>query len=192
MTESSAADQKRFIDANTLQALSQRLAGKIFTADFVPTFIIALWRGGCAPAAVVQEALQYLQGTAIDHVATRTESRESGTGKAKEIYVHAMGHAYATLTPESRLLIVDDVWDRGRTIQAVLENLRTHLGDRMPHEVRVATVFYKPLRNLVKAVPDFFVEETDDWLVFPHEMAELSEKEVAQHHSYLYKLKHGE
>ena len=45
-------------------------------------------------------------------------------------------------------------------------------------EVKVATVYYKPARNRTGGKPDFFVEETDDWLVFPHEICGLTDDEI--------------
>ena len=52
---------------------------------------------------------------------------------------------------------------------------------RCPAEIRIATVYYKPTRNRSRLKPDFFVHETDRWLVFPHELQGLSEAEIAAH-----------
>jgi len=38
--------------------------------------------------------------------------------------------------------------------------------------------WYKPERNIIDVEPDYFVHETDDWLVFPHEMDGLTEEEI--------------
>jgi hypothetical protein len=45
----------------------------------------------------------------------------------------------------------------------------------------VATVYYKPSKRQVDFAPDYFVHETDKWLVFPHELQGLSEDEIAAH-----------
>jgi hypoxanthine phosphoribosyltransferase len=178
---SSASDRKRFVSPENLNSLAEELAFQVAKADFRPTFLIALWRGGCQPGAVVQEFLEYVQKTKIDHVAVRTISRDAITGvPLKDIIVHATGHACDTLTADSRLLIVDDVWDSGRSIQAVLDHLSGHIKERMPREIKVATVFYKPKRNKLQREPEFYVEPTDEWLVFPHELVELSDEEVAK------------
>ena len=44
--------------------------------------------------------------------------------------------------------------------------------------MKVATVYYKPGKRLVDIKPDFYVHETEKWLVFPHELQGLSEKEI--------------
>ena len=38
--------------------------------------------------------------------------------------------------------------------------------------------WYKPERNIIDIVPDYYIHETDDWLVFPHEMDGLTEEEI--------------
>jgi hypothetical protein len=50
-----------------------------------------------------------------------------------------------------------------------------------PADVRIATVYYKPMRNRSRLVPDWFVHQTDRWLVFPHELVGLTDAEIAAH-----------
>ena len=47
--------------------------------------------------------------------------------------------------------------------------------------MKVATVYYKPSRNVTDLKPDFFVHETNDWLIFPHEINGLTEDEIRAH-----------
>jgi hypothetical protein len=42
-------------------------------------------------------------------------------------------------------------------------------------------VYYKPARRKVDITPDYYVHETDKWLVFPHELDGLSEQEIRDH-----------
>ena len=51
----------------------------------------------------------------------------------------------------------------------------------MPREVRVATVYWKPSRNVTTLQPDFYVHQTEDWLVFPHEICGLTPEEIRAH-----------
>jgi hypoxanthine phosphoribosyltransferase len=180
-SSSSASDAKRFIPPTLLHTLSEELAFKVAEAKYRPTFLIAIWRGGCYAGAIVQEILEHVYDDVIDHVAIRTVSRDPASGRAlPDIIVRATGHLQAALTADDRLLIVDDVFDSGRSIKAVMDHLANTLKERMPREVKVATLFYKPKRNKTDRVPDFYVEETDAWLVFSHELAELSPEEVAE------------
>jgi hypoxanthine phosphoribosyltransferase len=61
-----------------------------------------------------------------------------------------------------RVLVVDEVWDTGTTIAAVVE--RVQLAGGKP---TTAVLHYKPSRSRVPIVPDHFVVATDDWVVYP-------------------------
>jgi hypoxanthine phosphoribosyltransferase len=193
MTSSAATDAKRFLTADAMLRLSEDLAAQVARADFRPSFLLALWRGGCLTGAVVQEYLEVKQGTTIDHVAARSVSRDrvTGTPLPGGIQIHATGHACAQLTADDRLLIVDDVHDSGLTIEALIAHLQGRLRANMPREVKVAVVFYKPARSKTARVPDFYVEATDDWLVFPHELQGLSKEEMRAHRPHAHALLYG-
>ena len=60
------------------------------------------------------------------------------------------------------VLIVDEVWDSGRTIEAVTRRVREAGG--IP---TTAVLHYKPGRSEVDARPDHYVVETDGWVVYP-------------------------
>ena len=45
-------------------------------------------------------------------------------------------------------------------------------------EIKVATTFFKPSQNKTDRKPDYFLHETDKWLVFPHELEGLSSDEI--------------
>jgi hypoxanthine phosphoribosyltransferase len=61
-----------------------------------------------------------------------------------------------------RVLIVDEVWDTGTTIEAVVDRVR--LGGGLP---TTAVLHYKPERSKVESTPDHFVVSTDAWVVYP-------------------------
>jgi hypoxanthine phosphoribosyltransferase len=61
-----------------------------------------------------------------------------------------------------RVLIVDEVWDSGTTIQAVVERVRNAGG--IP---TTAVLHYKPARSQVSELPDHHVIETESWVVYP-------------------------
>ena len=78
------------------------------------------------------------------------------------------------------LLIVDDVFDSGRSIDALIKQLEKLSRKNMPMDVRIACPWYKPKNTLVDIVPDYYVHETDEWLVFPHELSGLTQEEIAE------------
>jgi hypoxanthine phosphoribosyltransferase len=171
------SDDKRYISADRLLVDSIRLARQIHKSGFRPTHIVGVWRGGAPVGIAVQEYLDY-RGIETNHLAVRTASYTGIDRQAPEVRVFGEGYLVDTLNAEDRLLIVDDVYDSGRSIQALQRVLKEKCRRNYPGEVKVATVFYKPARNTTDSLPDFFVEETDDWLVFPHEICGLTEAEI--------------
>ena len=61
-----------------------------------------------------------------------------------------------------RVLVVDEVWDSGTTIHAVVERVR-----RAGGEPTTAVLHYKPSRSRVPEAPDHHVVETERWVVYP-------------------------
>ncbi len=51
------------------------------------------------------------------------------------------------------MLIVDDVFDTGHTIQAVIRHLEEKARLNTPHDIRVAVPYYKPTRNETGGCP---------------------------------------
>ena len=51
----------------------------------------------------------------------------------------------------------------------------------MSRDLRLATLYYKPANNQTGLIPDFYLYETDKWLVFPHELMGLHYEEIARH-----------
>jgi hypothetical protein len=51
----------------------------------------------------------------------------------------------------------------------------------MPQQVKIATVWNKPGHNRTGQAPDYFLHETNDWLVLPYELSGLTMDEVRAH-----------
>ncbi|HEY1890732.1 MAG TPA: phosphoribosyltransferase family protein, partial [Steroidobacteraceae bacterium] len=85
------------------------------------------------------------------------------------------------VTAEDELLIVDDVFDSGHSLEAVIAQLKRRCRRNLPQKIRIATVYYKPERRQTLLAPDYFVHETSQWLVFPHEIQGLTREEILAH-----------
>jgi hypoxanthine phosphoribosyltransferase len=117
--------------------------------------MLAITRGALVPAGM----LAYQLGIRNILVAAVAFYHESG------------GHADAPLFLQfpadpllhgNRVLIVDEVWDTGTTIQAVID--RVKLAGGIPTS---AVLHYKPTHSVVGSVPDHWVVSTDAWVVYP-------------------------
>ncbi len=175
-TKAAPSVPKEFISADLLLRDSLALGMQIVRSGFKPTFLVGIWRGGAPIGIAVQEVLEF-HGFDCDHLAIRTSSYH-GIDQQSEVRVHAIDYLVSRLSAEDQLLLIDDIFDTGRSLEAVLVELRKRCRRNMPENVRVATVYYKPARNRTQIVPDFYVRATDEWLVFPHELKGLSREEI--------------
>ncbi|MFQ3249647.1 phosphoribosyltransferase [Glaciecola sp.] len=170
---------KNYISSQSLLEDSFRLASKVFNDGFRPDFIIGIWRGGAPIGIAVQEFFEY-KNTPTDHIAVRTSSYYGINQQSKEIKVHGLHYLIENANAGDNLLIVDDVFDSGRSVEALIKQIEVLMRLNTPKDIRIATPWYKPQNNKTKIIPDYFVNESDEWLVFPHELAGLTKEEIIE------------
>jgi uncharacterized protein len=169
--------EKLFISAESLLRDSMALGLAIARSGYRPSFIAGIWRGGAPVGIAVQEVLDY-QGIHTDHIAIRTSSYSGIDQQDKMVRVHALDYLVSKVTADDELLLVDDVFDSGRSLEAILAELRQRCRRNLPTRIKIATVYYKPARNRSALLPDFYIHSTDKWLVFPHELQGLTREEI--------------
>lgn len=170
--------QKTVLSAQDLLEDSFQLGLRILEDGFRPTMIIAIWRGGTPVGMALQEILAYA-GVASDHIAIRTSSY-TGVDERSSVAVHGLNYIIKKICHDDRVLIVDDVFDTGNTIKAVIEELSRRARDNTPEDIRIAVPWFKPSRNETDLTPHYFLRETAEWLVFPHELDALTPDELRQ------------
>lgn len=167
---------KIVLSAQDLLEDSFRLGLRVLEDGFKPTMIIAIWRGGTPVGMALQEILSYC-GVESDHIAIRTSSY-TGVDQRGSVAVHGLNYIIKKICHDDRVLIVDDVFDTGNTIKAVIEELGRRARGNTPDDIRIAVPWYKPERNETDITPDYFIRETAEWLVFPHELDALDPDEL--------------
>lgn len=161
---------KRFLSADAFQRDCARLARMVFDDPaWRPDLILALWRGGAQPGVIVSEVFAFL-GRATPHAIVKCASY-AGIGQRTDTVVFQGADAILDALAGKRVLVVDDVFDTGKTAEAA----RARLAHADP---RIATVYWKPTASLVPFRPDYYVRETADWIVFPHELDGLTPDEL--------------
>ena len=181
---------KTVLSARGLLEDSFRLGVKILESGFEPTLIIAIWRGGAPVGMAVQEVLAYC-GVESDHIAIRTSSYQ-GVDQRGDVAVHGLNYIIKKICHDDRVLIVDDVFDTGNTIRAVIGEIRGRARGNAPEEMRIAVPWFKPSRNETDLLPDFYLRETAEWLVFPHELDALTAGEMQAARPELFDIVHTE
>lgn len=149
------------------------LGRKVYESGFRPKHAISIWRGG-TPVGLGVDAYFRGQGVYMNHTTVATESYR-GIGKQEEVIVKGLEHVVKVICPEDGLLIVDDVYESGRTIQKIVETLRAQARKNAPERIVVATVHSKPDRHVYKELPVICLHEIagDAWIDYPHELADL-------------------
>jgi len=135
------------------------LALAIRSSGFKTDLIVGVARGGWAPARVLSDLLEN----------TRTASMKVefyvGLGKtsSRPVVTQPVGeNAFG-----KNVLVVDDVSDSGESLKVAID----HVAEKGAKAIKTATLYFKP-RSKFK--PDFFIESTADWIIFPWERLEAT------------------
>lgn len=179
--------EKIYLDAQQLLEDSFELAARVLKSGFRPTFIAAVWRGGAPMGIAVQELLAY-HGIDTDHIAIRSSSYHAIDQQAASVKVMGLNYLAKKISFEDRLLIVDDVYDTGKSVEAIIAELRLRARKNTPNDIRIAVPYFKPTRNESGRVPDFYIHETEAWLKFPHSLEGLDDEEVAKNRPSLHAI----
>ena len=175
-------ERKVYLDAQTYLRDGWRLARQILDSGWRPEALLALWRGGAAVGAAVHEFLK-VKGLSLRHMPVKCASYTGiGTSQAEVVFSHAED-VFASLDPGTKVLVIDDVFDTGRTAAAVRKKLAAR-----QCEAKIACVYWKPSKCVTGEEPDFHVRKLDDWIVFPHEIEGLTSEEVVQKDPMLAEL----
>ncbi len=118
--------------------------------------MLVITRGGMVPACLISERLD------IRNILVAAVQLYTGIGTTLDDPIFLQFPADVLLHGK-RILVVDDVWDSGRTAMCVRQRIQAAGG--VP---TLAVLHYKPRASrFPNHQPDFFAEMTDDWLVYP-------------------------
>ena len=167
--------QKTYLDANGFLLDSWRLAAAVRESGWKPDIILALWRGGAGVGVSLHEFFK-VTGWNVRHIPLKCASY-TGIGANGGDVVFTLGdEIFGLMRAGDRVLVVDDVFDTGKTAAAVKERI-----DAIGAEMRMACVYWKPQKNVTNLKPDYFVRDVGlDWIVFPHEIEGLTDEEIVQ------------
>lgn len=126
----------------------------VLRADYDVMLVIT--RGGMIPACLISERLN------IRNILVAAVQFYTGIGQTLDEPIY-LQFPDTTLLDGKSVLIVDDVWDSGRTAMSVRQRVREAGGI-----AELAVLHYKPRASkFPEDRPDFFAELTDDWIVYP-------------------------
>ena len=143
---------KQIVSWDDLDGLVATLAEKV-GVDY--DVVLAITRGALVPAGM----LAYRLGLRNILVAAVAYYDDTGQPAEQPTFLQFPADP---LLHSRRVLIIDEVWDTGTTIAAVVE--RVQMAGGRP---TTAVLHYKPGRSKVDHEPDHFVVATDAWVVYP-------------------------
>ena len=168
------SDEKHYLSADEYLRDSWRLAAAVRRSGWRPDILIALWRGG-APVGVAVHEFFKVTGWNVQHLPLKCSSYSGiGVNEGEVAFTHG-DIVFGMLRRGDRVLVVDDVFDTGKTAAAVRAKLAP-----LGVEFRIACVYWKPGKNTTTLKPDYFVRDVGlEWIVFPHEIEGLTREEIA-------------
>lgn len=128
---------KRFISANELLADSFQLANSIRQSGFLPDLIIGVWRGGAPIAIAVHEYFNH-HGCQAEHIAIKTSFYNDIDQRKQSAEVLWLKDRKTELQRATKILIVDDVFDTGKSMLAIYQALQDLFGEDHNFEVKSA------------------------------------------------------
>ncbi len=158
--------------------MSFQLGRKLFESGFRPKHTISVWRGG-TPVGLGVDAFYRNRGIYMNHTTIATESYQGIGQQSSTVLVKGLEHVINVVCREDDLLILDDVYESGRTIEAIVETLRTKARANCPERIIVGTLHHKPERQKYYGLPIVAVQQLPGhvWIDYPHELADLVQPE---------------
>lgn len=141
--------------------LSIRLVEKIRKSKFDPDVIVGIARGGWMVARIISDFLDN------DNVANVRVQFYSNIGETMQEPI--ISQRVSVDVKDKKVLLCDDVSDTGNSFKASYD----HLIESGAHIVKTAALHQKP-HTIFK--PDFWIDETDKWIIYPWERRETVNK----------------
>lgn len=150
------AREREYLGWGQIEGLVDRLLERL-PRDY--DALLAITRGGLVPAGLIAEKINQ-RNVMVAAVMFYTEEGET---LDEPLFLQFPSDA---LLIRKRILIIDDIWDTGQTAMSVKERIEAAGG-----EAEIAVLHYKPTHSIYKEKPDYYVVETDRWIVYPWEPA---------------------
>jgi hypoxanthine phosphoribosyltransferase len=180
--------EKEFLTADTMRNNVLRMALRIYQDGFVPDVIYVSLRGGAYVGNVISEYFKVLRraGRPVYYAAVVARSY-TGVRESEEIKVEGWTYAPEHLRIGDRVLLVDDIFDTGRTINHLTGII---LERGIPRkDIKIAVHDYKYFYDKPAQLPvqpdywcrkhDLSIKDEDQWIHYmSHELVGLSADEL--------------
>lgn len=186
---------KEFLEYDTVRNNALKLANKIYKDGFIPDVIYCSLRGGAYMANIISEYFKILAKVNKFHpvlYAGVVARSYSDVAQHTKVFIDGWTYPPENLRPGDKILLVDDIFDSGRTINCLVETLMNSRG--MPREdIKVVVHDYKFFtyyNEQLPIQPDYYCRkfeinspEENRWIHYmSHELVGLSKKELEEYY----------
>lgn len=186
---------KEFLPYTTVRNNALKLAHKIYKDGFIPDVIYCSLRGGAYMANVISEYFKILSARDNFHpvlYAGVVARSYSDVAKRTKVFIDGWTYPPENLRPGDKILLVDDIFDSGRTINCLVETLMDTRG--IPRkDIKVVVHDYKYFSYQKKQLPiqpDYYSRKfvikspkENRWIHYmSHELVGLSPKELEKYY----------
>jgi uncharacterized protein len=185
--------RKEFVPYNVIRNNAIKLAYRIYREGFVPDVIYVSLRGGAYMGNVLSEYFKIVRKDSSRPVFYAAVVARSYTGINQREGIRIDGWTYSPkyLRSGDKVLIVDDIYDSGRTVNYLTEVI---LGKGLPRQdVKIAVHDYKICEyrsEQLSIAPDYWcrkhvIKDPADeiWIHYmSHELVGLTDEELEEHY----------
>lgn len=183
---------KEFLPYDTVRNNALKLAHRIHEDGFIPDVIYVSLRGGAYLGNVISEYFKIVRGEGRPVYYAAVVARSyTDVRKHERVMVDGWTYAPEYLRTGDKILLVDDIFDTGRTINRLVEII---LEKGIPKkDVKVAVhdyKFFKDKEEQLPIHPDYWCRkheltsaDEDRWIHYmSHELVGLSKAELEEHY----------
>ncbi|MDR0583879.1 MAG: phosphoribosyltransferase [Treponema sp.] len=187
--------KKEFLRFDTVRNNALKLAHRIYHDGFVPDVIYVSLRGGAYLGNMISEYFKVVhKGQRPVYYAAVVARSYTDVAKAEQIRIDGWTYSPAHLRVGDRVLLIDDIFDSGRTINYLAEVI---LDKGIPRrDLKVAVHDYKYFVDKEKQLPiqpDYWcrkhevsIHDEGYWIHYmSHELVGLSESELEKNYYVL-------
>lgn len=186
---------KEFLTYDTVRNDALKLAHKIFYTPFFPDVIYASLRGGAYMANIISEYFKIASKKYNHHpvlYAGVVARSYSDIAQHTKVYIDGWTYPPENLRPGDKILLIDDIFDSGLTINTLVKTLMNSRG--IPRDdIKVVVHDYKYFtyqKEQLSIQPDFYCRkfeintpEENRWIHYmSHELVGLTENELEQNY----------